>query len=348
MSVALDLGTHAARSLRVGQNEMLRRQSRTVSLLLEDGAAARSRLKQFDVPFIPCDDRLAVPGDAAAELARIFSLACQDLLCDGQVPYSDPVTRQMIAVLIESLLPAAPQQGMICCYTQPGHGRSDNVEDPHLDRRREFVSRIIRLRGYEPLPINPAMALILAEMEPEQFTGVGVCLGASGCEMVLAHRGKPVASLRIPRGGRSIDELLAAHSRRICIDSFGQSVLDLEQARRRREELSWEALSDDEQRLVERALNDLVHEVVLGLQRLLMAQFKRFSEPLTIVLGGGLAQSQGLQTRFQKQIARTLPALRDSPIRLASDAASAVVRGCLVQALLEDQSDREHRPVRVA
>lgn len=348
MSVALDLGSHASRSLRVGQDDILRRQSRTMALLLEDGAATRSRLRQFEIPFIPCDDRLAVPGNPAADLAQVFSIACQDLLPDGQVPFADPVTRQLIAALIESLLPAAPQEGTICCFTQPGHGRDDDAGEAHLDRRREFVSRVIHLRGYDPLPINPALALILAEMEPEQFTGVGVCLGASGCELVLAHRGMAISSLRIPRGGRSIDELLAAHSRRICIDSFGQSVLDLEWARRSREEWSSGSLTDDQKQLIERAVNDLVLEIVLGLQRLLVNRVKRFSEPLTMVLGGGMAQSPAFELRFRKQVARTLPALRDSHIRLASDAGSGVARGCLVQALLEGQSNTERRLARVA
>lgn len=338
MGVALDLGTHAARSLRLSKNKTIRRQCRSVALLIPDGVLARTRLEQFQVPFVACDDRLAIPGDPAAEMAELFGAACQDLLPEGQVPYADPVTRQLIAMLIESLIPAASQEGVPCCFSQPGYGQNDEGMEDQFDRRLEFVSRVIRLRGYEPVPINPALALILAEMETEQFTGVGISVGASGCDLVLSHRGAMLAAARVPRGGRALDELLAVQARRFCVDSFGQCVLDLEWSRRRREFAAPAQLSSDESQVLEQALNDLVVEIVLGLDRLLSTSRWESGEPLTIVLGGGLAQSRAFESRLRKQIRRAHPGLYPSHIRLAGNAESAVTRGCLIQSLLEARS----------
>lgn len=332
MNVALDLGSHACRSLRLREGTLARRRCRSIVALLTDGEAQRTWLKRLQIPSVPCDEHLAVPGDFAEELAKLFPVACQDLLAEGKVPYADPVTRQLLALLVETLLPPATDEDHVCCFTHPGFGHSRGAARSDFDRRLEFVSRLIRLRGYEPRPVHPAVALALAEMEPERYAGIAVCLGASGCDLALVRHGEPVATLRLPRGGRWIDEELARHARLFCLDPFGERIFDLEAARRRKETFSLTAPRGGEQQLVADLYRKLIDEIVQGIERLHaspQAGTASASPPLTIVAAGGPTQIEG----FLELLHTAVPGSAGT-IRRAPTDEYATCRGCLIHATL--------------
>src|SRR6185436_14306847 len=158
---------------------------RSVYAVLPDNATQRQLLDRADIPFAACEGHLILLGDAAAELARSFQTPCCDLLPGGVLPQSDPIARQVISLLIDALLPPSHQHAL-CCYTQPLHAlrRHGGTTGQH-----EFFARLIHLRGYEPRLLSAGLALISAEMRAEAFTGIGFVVGASGCEISVAHQG---------------------------------------------------------------------------------------------------------------------------------------------------------------
>jgi hypothetical protein len=340
MSLALDMGAHACRSLRGGAAGLVARRSRSTATWLEDGELPRQWLERHRIPFFPCDGHLAMIGEPAEELAQLFPVPCQDLLLDGKVPYSDAVTRQLIALVVEALLPQASADGEICCFSQPAHQQTSEQPDPDLDRRLEFTSRLIRLRGFEPSPLNPAAALALAELEPEKFTGIGVSLGASGGDIVFAHRGNPTVVARTGRGGRWIDEELARRTGRICQDLFGERVFDVEGARRRKETMSLISPTGDDEKLVFELYRQLADELALGVSQLIETNplLVRFSQPLTVVLGGGALRIAGFDEIFRKEMARRMTSSAIGTIRYSTGGEFTVARGCLIHATLVTRS----------
>ena len=202
----------------------------------------------------------------------------------------------------------------------------------------KFFARLIHLRGYRPVPISPATALVLAELSEAGFSGVGVALGAASCEITVVHRGNQISGGRLARGGRWIDEQFALSNRMYRRDSQGAQVLDVEGARLRKEALSLNSPADDDSRLVADLYRNLVAELVEVFSETLVSnlQVALLPQPLPIVCGGGPARIEGFGKLFRAEIDRQpLPAAVKGP-DLVNDHEYAVARGCLIRAELEE------------
>lgn len=337
MTIALDLGTFAMRSLRRRGEELVAHRCRSVAVSLTDNAARRQYLLGLDASIWIADGFLVLPGDAAMEAATFFEIVPRELLPNGEIPTADPVARQVISAVVDGLLPWSQRPQEVCCFVQPGCRDRPAEGDTGLDRRLQFVSRLIRLRGYEPLPLNPATALILAELGNAGFTGIGLALGASGCDLSVVHRGVQLACGRLARGGGWIDQELARATKTWCRDALGAPVLDLEHARLRKEAVTLAIPANDDGRIVADLYRNLIANVVEVLCETLAShpQIPLLPQPLPIVCGGGPAQMAGFREMFKAGLGNwKFPVTLSSP-RFVSDHVYAVGRGCLIRAELE-------------
>lgn len=340
MSIGLDLGASAFRSLRRGTDRLIGRSCRSGYAVLLDSPAQRGLLERASIPYARCDENLVLLGDAAAEFSRTFQAPCLDLLPQGCIPREDPIARQISAILVEALLPVPETIGEICCFTAPGRVRGQQPEgtDPS-----EFFTRVMRLRGYVPRRLNAGMALVLAELVPESFTGIGLTLGAAGCDVSLAHCGVEVGHCTISRGGRWIDTQLAEAAGEFCWDVFGNKRLDLDQAARKKEHAAGgDAQASTADRL---RLGDLYRDLVAEIAATMTREFGRalrlhdVRQPLSLICAGGAAELPGFCELLQRQLE-----IAQFPIKLREirhcrqESPFTIARGCLVYAELESQS----------
>ena len=340
MTIALDPGAFTMRSLCRKRDELISRRCRSIATSIRESDARRRWLDFVKVPYLRAEDALVVPGSAAIEADELFDAVPRDLLPSGLIPIGDPVTRQTIAALVEGLLPWSEHRHEVCCFAQPGQRSGGADGDMSLERRRDFFARLIHLRGYRPVSLNPATALVLPEMGRWGFTGIGIALGAASCEITVVHLGNQIAQGRIARGGRWIDEQFALRARILRRDSSGEQVLDVEAARRRKESLTLKNVSDGDHRLVEGLYRNLIGELVEVLSETLVgrASMALLPQPLAIVCAGGPARIEGFRELLGAEIDRqALPVPVAGP-DLVSDHEYAVARGCLIRAELEEST----------
>ena len=105
MSVSLDIGTRALRSLRQQGARLIGRQNMARYVVLPDRPQQRRLLESSSYRYATCEGSLLVIGRAAGELAETLQIPEIPLLRDGELPMDDPLARQVMASLIESLLP---------------------------------------------------------------------------------------------------------------------------------------------------------------------------------------------------------------------------------------------------
>jgi len=340
VTIAFDPGACALRSLRRRGRELVARRCRTIAVTLADNDARRRWLKRSNLPHLVAEEFLVLPGDAAIEAEGLFGALPRDLLPGGELPKSDPVTRQVIAMLADGMLPKAAYAEDICCFAQPGCKKRALHDDPTFDQRMQFFSRIIRLRGYHPLPLNPATALVLAEMGSAGFTGVGLALGSSGCDVAVVHRGNQIACGRLAWGGRRIDEQLALRQPPLERDSTGQDLLDVEAGRKLKETVSLLTPESDVGRQVVELYEKLIAELVGVLCTTLasQSQIELLPQPLPLVCGGGPAKIAGFTDLLECELRRQQFHVSLAGLRLAADPEYSVVRGCLIHATLEQSA----------
>ncbi len=133
-------------------------------------------------------DTKSTMGDAAADLSQMFQGRTIPLLPKGAIPENDPLTRQIIASLVESLLPEPHHAREICCLTLPKLrsnlcGSQGAIGQFTSNPDFEFFIRLVCLRGYSPLILSSSMAVVLAELIEDAFTRISLTFGTTNREM---------------------------------------------------------------------------------------------------------------------------------------------------------------------
>lgn len=351
MSIGLDFGSSTIRSLRRNGERLTARSSRMAYAVLPDSPSHRRLLERAQVSVLQCDSDLVLVGNDATEHAALFRTACRPLLVNGHVPAGDPLARQVIARLTESVLPTAAKRGDICAVSLPGRAALDG-SDTRPDF--EFLTRVIRLQGYEPLIVPSGQALVLAELVRNSFTGIGLTFGHAGCEALLAHRGAIVCHAGNECGGEWLDRRLLAEVRSAQpgatapIPVFSSEPGEADQLTRemitaRRESLTAPVHLADENRDVQ-LIASLLADSLASLLQAFAAELERspraleIPQPLPIVCHGGLAGTPGFGTLLVQALKRhTLPVEVTEP-RLVTASPATIARGLLIAAELESST----------
>jgi hypothetical protein len=205
----------------------------------------------------------------------------------------------------------------------------------------EFLTRLIRLRGFTPQVLPASMAAVLAHLVSRSFTGIGLSFGAATSELVLAHRGIEMAITTSPRGGDWMDELIAEHFDYSICDADGVSFLNLDQARTHREQFNSTFASPTNPG--SQFLADIYQDLIDGLIRSAALEFRQkpraldVPQPLTVTVVGGIARAHGFRKLLRDvfNTARFPVAIGD--IQFATDDDFGVARGCLINAQLETE-----------
>lgn len=320
MSVGLDLGTTEFRSLRDSGESLIARRCRTSYLVVRDTPGHRRLLASTQARHGTCGDDLVIFGDDASECASMLDLSVVPLLRDGRLPQGDPVARQILALMVEAILPAAESGTPICCLTVPG-GYGLDADSQSLDVR--FLKQLVALRGYTPQVISSGMAMVLAELAGSSFSGLGISLGAIDCEFSVVHCGRELARCTIAgRLGEFCDEyLLSQNSSRAAENS------DLLRA-------SWD-------RNCTRILTGILTEARESL--ISEGSIRLIQQPMSIACAGGITQSEGFEQLFQKAWGQAGWPVRIGQTRVAANPGFAIARGGLIKAILEGHATPERR-----
>ncbi len=361
MSIALDIGSSHLRSLRHENGRLKARTCRSLFAVMPDSESRRHVLGETGISYAICEDELVLMGNGAEEFSRLFQVPPMALLPNGKLRPDDPPSRQILACLIEALLPHPQFEGELCCMTLPGLPPRHSAM-PHSEL--EFFSRVVSLRGYQPMVLSAGMATIVAHLVDEGFTGIGIDFGAETCEVSLAHRGMEVVRTAVPRGGNYIDEQLAVSHKRYAWDSAGNKYLDIQGANRWKEEISGSIMEPDNSaesdlaRLYRELVSAVIGEAAHNLSR--SPQLETLPWPMPVVCTGGVAQISGFQSMMEEMWRKVPFPIEISGIDIVtgqSDSETAniamhahfhVARGCLINAHLETETRSKENEAAIA
>src|SRR5262249_19066462 len=101
--------------------------------------------------------------------------------------------------------------------------------DAELTYHEGTLRRFFESMGYKAVAINEGLAVIFAELEDNNFTGIGISLGGGMCNGTLAYLSIPSIMFRVPKGGDFIDRsagaVLNEHATRVKV--IKEEMLDL-------------------------------------------------------------------------------------------------------------------------
>ena len=313
MTIGLDLGSYQFRSMRVVGDRLVARCCPAVFATVSDTPAHRRLLLQSSTQFATCSDQLLMFGEAAQEWSAMLNLSLTPLLRAGRIPTSDLVSRQVLTLMIDALLPSPDQTGAICCMTLPGGGGDERSEN----RDSGFFRQLISLRGYRPLTVTATQALALAELNAAGFTGIAITFGHTTCEFGIIHCGREIVRCVVMSG----------------LDRFEDSS-KLEIAG-----VNDESTTANIERDYRRFFLDVISEARLQFE--VDGTLRTLPRSMPVVCSGGITESPLFLPLFQAAWNDANWPVSTRPVRCSSDSNLAVVRGCLIQAVLEQPAKSE-------
>jgi len=324
----LDVGTANLLSVReVGDGELLVMRERNAFLEIpSEFVGNREMLTKLRVPYVQYKDRLFVLGDAAFNLANMFGTEVRRPMQHGFLSAGEQEAIPMIRFIIQRLLGEPAVQGEDVCFCIPAAS---------IDRENDtvyhegIVSGILKKLGYTPRSMNEAHAIVYSSLGEQDFTGIGISCGAGMFNVCVAYKTIPALTFSVARGGDWIDEHVAKVMGipRVRATAIKESDLDLMAPKSREEEA-----------IVLYYRNLIAYVLQNFKQRFMLARdVPQFTEPIEIVIGGGTSLIGGFVDVFADEIKKVDLPIPIAGVRRADDALSAVVRGCLIAANLDQR-----------
>ena len=307
--------------------------------LLTNSHELRRTLDDQQIPYADCEGALVVVGNSAAKAQWLSRVPCTPLLIDGIVPTDDAPARQMLSVLTDAMLPPLSGSRNLCAITVPGLRDGSEL----AVKNEEFLCRLVRMRGYQPVVVDHAEAALLATCSDASFTGISIVMGAETTTICVARFGMPVAAETVALGSNWIDAEVARHFRIQTWDDEGTCYLDLESVRQ------WKHAGNvhlrnalgDRERMMARLYTVALDRISGTVAQMLTSTPVRNAlqrQRLSVMLSGGAVMIEGFASLLTERFIEHEIAERILSVRVSSDPATAVIRGALIFAELESRA----------
>lgn len=219
MSLGVELTAGAFRSIRPDGNSLVLRSCPPQFCVLHDSPAIRQRLDESATHYQICSEGLLVIGQWRDAWVEIAASPPRKLLPYGRVPVGDPISRQLLALALEAIVPEATPRGKLCCLSIPGSLPRETLDD---DPNLQHLSHLVALRGWEPHFINPGLALVLAELGAQRLSGLGIAIDEESTQASVVVCGKEIAATAV----RHVPSLDLADGTPSQIAAFRQQLID--------------------------------------------------------------------------------------------------------------------------
>jgi actin-like ATPase involved in cell morphogenesis len=267
---------------------------------------------------------LYVFGNDSERFASFFSAEPRRPMQHGVMNPQEPMGQQIIQAIIESVIPRGRKNELLC-FSVPGRG--DGAES-NLVYHEAVIKNFMHTLGYEAKAVNEGLAVVFAELQNENFTGIGISCGGGMCNVCVAFLSVPMLTFSLPMAGDYIDSSVAT-----VVDEPVTRVRLIKE-----ESLNLSLPPKDK---VTSALHIYYEEVISSLVEKLRDEFEnsrqlpKIERPMPIVVSGGTAKPRGFMQKFEAAVKSNGFPVQISDVRMASDPLTATARGCYIAAMSE-------------
>jgi hypothetical protein len=280
---------------------------------------------QSDISYFRDGDELIIYGTATERFANMFNAECRRPMSDGLLNPREKSAMPVLEAILETMVPKARSSGEVLAFSVPAANPGKEAE---LTYHEATLRRYFSSRGYKPVAINEGLAVVFAELEDQNFTGIGISCGGGMCNATLAFLSIPTIMVGIPKGGDFIDSSVGAvvgeHATRVKV--LKEEGFDLSKSPKDKLEKALHIYYED-------LFETLVESLRKGISK--AEKLPRTDRPLPIVVAGGTAKPKGFRELLDRTLkARPMP-IDIADVKLASDPLTATARGALIAALYE-------------
>ena len=323
-AIGLDVGTSRIVTARHANHEVKYDVQLNAFVTVPYSKMTEKVLKAERVPHHVDGNEILVHGNESERFADLLNKDIRRTMTEGLLNPEEPESVRLIREIMVSLSGKA-EKGQKICFTVPA---APVGAEQNLTYHEVTIRQILSELGFETSSINEGLAVVYAELESTNYTGIGISCGGGLCNVCLAYLSVPVVSFSIPKAGDFIDANAAS--------------VTGERANRIRilKEQSFYLNGHFENKLHQVLgvyYDDMIQSLVLGLRNAFQGarNVPKLSKAIPLVLSGGTAMPKGFGERFEKILRQSDFPIELSEIRIAADPLTATAKGALVAALCD-------------
>jgi hypothetical protein len=322
-TIGLDVGTSRIVTARQNQDEAIRYESQLNAFVgIPYSKMTATVLTKENVPHAIEGGQIVVHGNESGRFADLLNKDVRRTMTHGILNPDEPESVRLIRDIV-ALLTGKPARGQRLYYTVPA---APLGAEEDLTYHEVTMRQILTDMGFETKSINEGLAVVYAELENTNYTGVGVSCGGGLCNVSFAYLSVPIVSFSIPKAGDFVDASAAS----VTGERQNRVRLLKEQAFQ---------LNGHYENKLQQVLtvyyDDLIQSLVAALRKAFDSarNLPKLSRPIPLVLSGGTAIPSGFRERFEAALKASDFPLPVSEIRMAADPLTATAKGALVAAL---------------
>jgi len=287
------------------------------SKMIEKGLAGKTFIKDSDGSFI-------LLGKDAIEKAIERNDTAKRPMYRGVVSAKEKDAKRILAFILKEVAGQASEKDEKIVFCVPAQPVDQEDDDFDVGYHEDVVKSILSDCGYVPKAINEAEALCYAELEENDYTGIGISCGAGMTNICVMLNGEPTVVFSTTKSGDWVDRMSAVAT------GEQDSVVQVEKEGgdftigQPNDSNILAAVSVYYERLIDYTTKNLT--MALSNHKSL----PKFKDPLIIVIAGGTSQAKGYIDYFRSSLEKQGFPLNVKEIKQAKDPLHSVARGCLI------------------
>jgi len=267
-------------------------------------------------------DEIAVLGYDAQQFANTFNSEIRRPMEKGLITPNENYAIPVMKEIINLVLPRPKEVAQSLCFSVPAPGAGFEAD---LVFHENILKKYLVGLGYKAKSINEGMAVVLSELANDNFTGIGISMGAGMCNVCFSFLSLPVIVFSVSRGGDDIDTSVARvmHETVNRVRIIKEESLDFTRTPKSNLENALIIYYDD---LIMTLLNTLSGTLSRA------EKLPRLNHPIPIVLAGGTCLPHGFKVKFEQLLKEVKMPIAISSVRLANDPLRTTAMGALVSA----------------
>jgi hypothetical protein len=285
--------------------------------MIEKGLQGKVFIKDQDGTFI-------LLGKDAIEKAVERNDLAKRPMYRGVVSSKDKDAKRVLAFILKEVVgqPSEPNEKLVFCV--PAQPIDQEDEDFDVGYHEDLVSQVLKEVGYDPRAIKEAEALCYAELEDDDYTGIGVSCGAGMTNVCIMLNGEPVVHFSTTKSGDWVDRMSAVATGEN--DTLVQAEKESGEfiIGRSNDNPILEAVSSYYLRLIDYTTKNIAYAIKQS------KALPKFQDPIKIVVAGGTSKANGYVENFHNLLKENAFPLPIKEVVHAKEPLLAVSKGCLI------------------
>ena len=325
-AMGLDVGTSRIVTARPNGDDGFQFQSQLNAFVTIPYSKMTERvLDKEGVPHSVNGSQIVVHGNECEKFADLMDTEIRRPMTGGVLDAKEPESISMMKEIIGSLMDKNAHDKPLVCFTVPAASLESSES---LTYHEATVKQILTQLGYENRAVNEGLAVVYAELESTNYTGIGISCGGGLCNVCYSYLSVPVVTFSIPKAGDYIDANAASMT--------GERANRIRLAKEEGFHFNG-FFSDKVQQVISVYYDDMIKSLVAGMKEAFgdARHMPKLNRPVPLVLSGGTAMPKGFRDRFEKIFNESNLPIQVSEVRMAASPLEAAAKGALVAALAE-------------